>query len=164
MKALAGILLALLLAGCATTSRPQYRHAPGADRIDSIVLCADVGDARYYWEAEVRRHGITDCVIVICHGTEWMGMWMAFPDAPMKMITVEQLLWTIRREHPGRDLIAVICNPTGLPLTVPDVYYAREDVWERPADRWQMTRRGMDHAAGCLDNFQCTRSKGCESR
>jgi hypothetical protein len=156
------ILLALLLAGCAAKAPGvPYRHAPDVEGIKGIVLCADVADALPYWQAEARRHGIDNAVIVVCHGTSFYGVWMAVPDPPMKMMAVEQLLWTVRREHPGRPIIAVICNPGGAACTVPDVFFARENVWVVPGDRFRLTRKGMDYSSGCLDAFSCTRIKGC---
>jgi hypothetical protein len=158
-----GILLALLLAGCAAKAphKAPHRHAVNDSGIEGIVLCEDIADALPYWQAEARRHGIRDAVIVVAHGDEFMGAWMAFPDAPMKPILVEQLLWQVRRQYPNRVIIAAICNPGDIKISVPDVFYAREDVWVKPGNRWKITRSGLDHAAGCLDSFQCTRVRGC---
>jgi hypothetical protein len=157
-----GILLALLLAGCAAKAPGMpYRHAADDSGIEGVVLSADVADALPYWQAEARRHGIRNAVILVVHGDEFMGGWWAFPDAPMKPLAVDQLLWTLRRQHPGKVLIAVVCNPGGIACTVPGVFYARENVWVKPGERWKITRSGLDHAAGCLDSFQCTRVRGC---
>jgi hypothetical protein len=164
MRFVAGILLALLLAGCATKAphKAPYRHAVNDSGIKGIVLCSDIANALPHWEAEARRHGITDCVIVVAHGDEFLGTWMAFPDAPMKPILVEQLLWAVRRQYPNKLIIASICNPGDIKITVPDVFYAREAVWVKPGDRWRILPSGrMDFAVGCLDSFGCTRVKGC---
>jgi hypothetical protein len=83
------------------------------------------------WHEEASK-GFEKPIIVICHG-QGKYYWYATPSERRGCIMFTEYManWVVNK-HPKRNIILVVCNPGGLELNIPNVYYFDDEVWTVP--------------------------------
>lgn len=122
---LIAFVFGLTLWGCGLQPHPPLAVIPPV-----VVMNEDLAAGVPYWVAD----GYTkypEFVLLAVHGQTMYGQWYAFPD-DREALLVDDVLWDLRRKHPGIRIVAVVCNPDGLVTEVPGVTYAQKTVWAIP--------------------------------
>jgi len=93
----------------------------------------------------------TNPVVVLAHGREYLGSWFIFPDKgdPFR---VDSYAWILNETYIDCDIVLFVCNPSGLTIYVPRVWYYRGNVWvvpdtEPPAKYREMKRNFMGNGS-----------------
>lgn len=145
-------ILLLFVAGCASTPAIQ---PPIAAHDPSILYEQTTPAGGRAWQAEAEKALGVKPYVLICHGgTEIDGrgkrIWCMYPAAPLRPIPVEIRAWMLRQQLPPEvPILLLCCNPDGLDIHVPNVWYAHSDVWCYPMP-WPID---SDECAGSFDRF-----------
>lgn len=119
-------LLACSIIGCAS---PSIKPPPPPPT-QAIVLSANLAHGAPGWVAEAKTQ-LTDPLVVLVHGIEEDGVWMAAPDRG-PLIPVEGMARLLRKVYPNRSVVLVTCNEMAADLKVAGVWYGRGIVSSRP--------------------------------
>ena len=124
-------LVASTVAGCMSAT-PQRLSGPSTQPAGEMSWVRfDNVDVNREWYGEASKR-LADPIIFSCHGGMRDGIWVTCPDKPRVPVPVEDVARTLSNLYPNRNIVLICCNPAGVELDVPNVWYARSDVWCRP--------------------------------
>jgi hypothetical protein len=98
------------------------------------------------WQREVRRRFPTQKVLLYFgHGGVSAGnSWMIRPDNTYRTEYTNVFAWKLHNAYKSYIIVLVTCNPVHEDLYIPNVYYAKDDVWVTPdadAKKHSLTRK-----------------------
>jgi len=127
-----GILLAFILVfstGCISQKSSMLT--------DDICRVSNFGKNNMgieYWHQEAKKR-FDDPYVYACHGSfdQQTQVWYADPDYGLEKRPVADIARELRKKHPNRDIVFIVCNPWGAALPALDrVWYVRSKVWIFP--------------------------------
>lgn len=141
--------LAAWLSGCSGAVGPTR---------DTVTWSANLRHAEPLWRAEAAKRIAGRPVMLIVHGGDRDGRWVAVPDRGpvMPMDGVARLLKDL---FPGRPVVILSCNPGGHQLRKPGVWYATANVWSVP-DAINPLADPADADVGSIYEFTLSGGKG----
>lgn len=138
MRRLAIFLVAVLIVGgivgvsiVPTAPKVVHQAQPG---VIVEVLDPALEPFAEMWRLEASRRFTNACVL-LAHGGDFVaGNWIIGAGyAPHAHVTpVQDVVRYYQRVHPTRTIVLVSCNPGDIKLGIPNVYYARSNVWLVP--------------------------------
>ncbi len=144
------LLWFVALFGCA--AQPQQPHRECSDGY-GLAWSRNVSQAVELWRVEAKKR-FRDPFIFVCHGnTDSDGEWRLYPDQPMRRMSVEAAAQMLHALMPEREIVLIVCNPDGLELHVPHVWYAKNSCWVRPGPNWRFTPF-PDYCTGSIYDFR----------
>jgi hypothetical protein len=99
------------------------------------------------WRAEIGRR-FDNAVVILVHGGDFVaGEWIVAAGFGGHVTPVKEIVQRFQKLHPGRTVCLISCNPGGVKLGIPGVYYGKSNIWCVP-----------DRALGSGDTFTESRT------
>jgi hypothetical protein len=99
------------------------------------------------WRAEIGRR-FDNAVVILVHGGDFVaGEWIVAAGFGGHVTPVKEIVQRFQKLHPGRTICLISCNPGGVKLGIPGVYYGKSNIWCVP-----------DRALGSGDTFTESRT------
>jgi hypothetical protein len=114
-----------------------------------IVECLDPTLEMFapLWRAEIGRR-FDNAAVILVHGGDFVaGEWIVAAGFGGHVTPVKEIVKRFQKLHPGRTICLISCNPGGVKLGIPGVYYGRSNIWCVP-----------DRALGSGDTFTESRT------
>lgn len=119
--------------GCKSSPPPSVAPAPVlAPPPMVIVLPLDPSLNQFAeaWRAEVSRR-FPDAIVLLMHGGNFVGdEWICTASVYGKYTNVPDVIRYEQKQHPGKAIVVLACNPGHIQLHgFPNVYIALDSVW-----------------------------------
>jgi hypothetical protein len=114
-----------------------------------IVECLDPTLEMFapLWRAEIGRR-FDNAAVILVHGGDFVaGEWIVAAGFGGHVTPVKEVVQRFQKLHPGRTICLISCNPGGVKLGIPGVYYGKSNIWCVP-----------DRALGSGDTFTESRT------